>query len=100
MAQDGQTKGPGRGWHKDPEGHARAGKLGGEKVLEERGNEFYAEIGQQGGSVSPGNFKNDPERASEAGKKGGQNSHGSANQTSIESREQDQFYEELNRSLE
>ncbi|EOS1509769.1 general stress protein, partial [Escherichia coli] len=25
---------------------------------------------------SGGNFKNDPQRASEAGKKGGQNSHG------------------------
>ena len=28
------------------------------------------------GSGSGGNFKNDPERASEAGKKGGQHSHG------------------------
>ncbi|WP_272888611.1 general stress protein, partial [Cronobacter sakazakii] len=31
--------------------------------------------GKKGGQQSGGNFKNDPERASEAGKKGGQNSH-------------------------
>lgn len=30
------------------------------------------EIASQGGQASGGNFKNDPERASEAGKKGGQ----------------------------
>ncbi len=29
------------------------------------------EIASKGGSASPGNFKNDPERASEAGRKGG-----------------------------
>lgn len=29
------------------------------------------EAGRKGGSVSPGNFKNDPERASRAGRKGG-----------------------------
>lgn len=30
------------------------------------------EIASKGGQVSGGNFKNDPERASEAGRKGGQ----------------------------
>ena len=30
----------------------------------------------KGGQNSPGNFKNDPERAAEAGRKGGQRSHG------------------------
>jgi len=30
----------------------------------------------KGGQNSGGNFKNDPERASEAGKKGGEASHG------------------------
>lgn len=30
----------------------------------------------KGGQNSPGNFKNDPQRAAEAGKKGGQSSHG------------------------
>ncbi|MBK0015040.1 general stress protein [Kosakonia cowanii] len=33
--------------------------------------------GRKGGQQSGGNFKNDPQRASEAGKKGGKNSHGS-----------------------
>ncbi|HEY8938803.1 MAG TPA: general stress protein, partial [Cellvibrio sp.] len=37
--------------------------------------ERAAEAGQKGGQVSGGNFKNDPERAAEAGRKGGQNSH-------------------------
>lgn len=30
------------------------------------------EIARKGGQASPGNFKNDPRRASEAGKKGGE----------------------------
>ena len=38
--------------------------------------ERASEAGKKGGSVSGDNFKNDPERASEAGKKGGENSHG------------------------
>lgn len=32
------------------------------------------EIASKGGKASGGNFKNDPEKASRAGKKGGQNS--------------------------
>lgn len=32
-------------------------------------------IASKGGKASGGNFKNDPRRASRAGKKGGQNSH-------------------------
>ncbi len=35
-----------------------------------------SEAGKKGGQQSGGNFKNDREKASEAGKKGGQNSHG------------------------
>jgi general stress protein YciG len=55
-----------------------AGRLGGEKVAEERGPEFYSEIGKKGGHSqgkenNPGNFANDREKASEAGRKGGQN---------------------------
>ena len=38
--------------------------------------EKASEAGKKGGQNSGGNFKNDPEKASEAGKKGGQNSHG------------------------
>ncbi|SXD40515.1 Conidiation-specific protein 10 [Klebsiella quasipneumoniae] len=40
------------------------------------GREKASEAGRKGGQHSGGNFKNDPQRASEAGKKGGQNSHG------------------------
>jgi general stress protein YciG len=39
------------------------------------------EIASKGGSMSPGNFKNDPERAAEAGREGGK--------ASAESRGQD-----------
>jgi len=38
--------------------------------------ERASEAGKKGGSLSGGNFKNNPGRASEAGKKGGENSHG------------------------
>ena len=37
--------------------------------------EKASEAGKKGGQNSGGNFKNDREKASEAGKKGGQNSH-------------------------
>ncbi len=37
--------------------------------------ERASEAGKKGGQNSGGNFKNDREKASEAGKKGGQNSH-------------------------
>ncbi|MEH5747605.1 general stress protein [Citrobacter freundii] len=38
--------------------------------------ERASEAGRKGGQHSGGNFKNDPQRASEAVKKGGKNSHG------------------------
>lgn len=37
--------------------------------------ERASEAGKKGGQNGGGGFKNDPEKASEAGKKGGQNSH-------------------------
>ena len=37
--------------------------------------ERASEAGKKGGQHSGGNFKNDPQRASEAGKKGGKSSH-------------------------
>ena len=40
--------------------------------------ERASEAGRKGGQHSGGNFKNDPQRASEACKKGGKNSHGSS----------------------
>ncbi|MDU2940810.1 MAG: general stress protein [Enterobacteriaceae bacterium] len=38
--------------------------------------EKASEAGKKGGQQSGGNFANDREKASEAGKKGGQQSHG------------------------
>jgi len=38
--------------------------------------EMASDAGRKGGQHSGGNFKNDPQRASEAGKKGGQQSGG------------------------
>ena len=38
--------------------------------------ESASDAGKKGGQHSGGNFKNDPQRASEAGKKGGKSSHG------------------------
>lgn len=40
-----------------------------------------SEAGRKGGQNSGGNFKADPQKASEAGKKGGQNSRSSGRQT-------------------
>lgn len=54
-----------------------AGRLGGEKVLQERGVEFYSEIGHKGGQIGGqrgGNAtkqKYGPQFYSEIGKKGG-----------------------------
>lgn len=64
----------GRGWHGDPAGHAQAGQKGGQITAQSYGQKFFQDIGRQGGRVSPGNFKNDPERAKEAGRKGGESS--------------------------
>lgn len=60
-----------KGWHGDHEGHAKAGMMGGLRTAETRGQAFYSEIGRKGGKLSSGNFKNDPERARRAGRKGG-----------------------------
>lgn len=65
-----QTKRSRRGGsHED---HVRAGRAGGEATARQHRNDnFYQRIGSKGGKVSPGNFKNDPQRASEAGQRGG-----------------------------
>ena len=61
--------GEGKGWHGDPDGHAEAGRKGGEAVS--RNREHMAQIGRKGGQQSGGNFAKNPERAREAGRKGG-----------------------------
>ena len=63
----------GKGWHGDSAGHARAGRIGGQKSS---GNFKYnpkraSDAGKLGGKVSPGNFKYNRERAVAAGRVGG-----------------------------
>ncbi|HEX3082648.1 MAG TPA: KGG domain-containing protein [Candidatus Saccharimonadia bacterium] len=55
---------------------AEAGRLGGQKVLRERGPKFYSQIGaQQGKDNNPGNFANRPkDEVREAAAEGGRNS--------------------------
>ena len=52
-----------------------AGRKGGERTKAKHGSQFFASIGQKGGRVSSGNFRNDPERAKQAGRKGGMARH-------------------------
>lgn len=59
------------GWYGNKKGHALAGKAGGQKTAQKYGEDFFSTIGKKGGKVSPGNFKNDPERAKIAGSRGG-----------------------------
>jgi uncharacterized protein len=53
---------------------SEAGRKGGEKVRDERGPQFYSEIGKkQGKATNPGNFANRPkEDVQNAGRKGGE----------------------------
>ena len=59
------------GWYGNKNGHAIAGKAGGTKTAAKYGEKFFALIGKKGGRVSPGNFKNNPQRAKLAGRQGG-----------------------------
>lgn len=61
-----QSTGEGRGWHGDPEGHAEAGRKGGEAVSQDR--EHMAEIGRKGGEA----VSQDREHMAEIGRKGGE----------------------------
>lgn len=56
---------------------SEAGRKGGEKVRNERGPEFYSEIGRhQGKENNPGNFANRPkDEVRKAAAAGGHNSH-------------------------
>lgn len=63
-----RRKKPGAGWHGDPEGHAAAGRKGGETVS--RNREHMADIGRKGGEarkqeIGPGGY-------TALGKKGGE----------------------------
>ena len=61
----------GKGWFGDRKRHVDAGRKGGMSTAKSYGAEFYSKIGSKGGKVSGGNFKNNPERARNAGRKGG-----------------------------
>jgi general stress protein YciG len=65
----------------DDEKQKEIARKGGESVPDEKRSfsqdpELASEAGRKGGQESGGNFKNDPERAAEAGRKGGQESGG------------------------
>jgi len=68
-----EEKSVGKGWHGDPEGHARAGRKGGQASSGNFKNDTKraAAAGRLGGQKSRGNFKHNPERARAAGRKGG-----------------------------
>lgn len=59
------TEHVGRGWHGDPEGHARAGRKGGRMVSVDR--RHMAEIGRRGGSK----VAEDRDHMAEIGRRGG-----------------------------
>ena len=61
-----RRSGQGRGWHGDPEGHAAAGRKGGQKVASNR--EHMAEIGRRGGEA----VSQDRRHMADIGRKGGQ----------------------------
>jgi general stress protein YciG len=63
---DTHRAGSGRGWHGDPEGHAAAGRKGGQKVA--RNKEHMASIGRKGGEA----VSRDRQHMAEIGRKGGQ----------------------------
>jgi general stress protein YciG len=64
--EDAENSGEGRGWHGDPEGHAEAGRKGGEAVSQDR--EHMAEIGRKGGEA----VSQDREHMAEIGREGGE----------------------------
>ena len=66
-----RSQGAGKGWRGDSKAHAKVGKMGGEATARNHDPAFYSQIGRLGGTVSPGNFANDPARAREAGRRGG-----------------------------
>lgn len=66
ISSDAQSGVSGRGWHGNPEGHAAAGRKGGQKVARDR--EHMAAIGRKGGEA----VSRDRQHMAEIGRKGGQ----------------------------
>lgn len=68
----------GRGWHGDSEEHSKVGRKGGQARKRQINNDpdqSYENMGRKGGQASSGSFEEGSERAREAGRKGGKNSH-------------------------
>ena len=61
-----QDASSGRGWHGDSDGHAAAGRKGGQKISRDR--EYMAQIGKKGGEAVSRNR----EHMAEIGRRGGQ----------------------------
>jgi general stress protein YciG len=55
-------------------------------------------MSNQNQSSNPGNFKNDPAKASEAGRKGGEHSHGSHEKAGAQANRPRESLSETNRS--
>jgi len=64
--EEDKSSSTGRGWHGDPEGHAAAGRKGGQKVAKDR--DHMASIGRKGGEA----VSRDRQHMAEIGRKGGQ----------------------------
>ena len=64
--EEDKNNSTGRGWHGDPEGHAAAGRKGGQKVARDR--DHMASIGRKGGEA----VSRDRQHMAEIGRKGGQ----------------------------
>jgi len=64
--ESSQRDAGGRGWHGDPEGHAAAGRKGGQKVARDR--DHMAAIGRKGGEA----VSRDRQHMADIGRKGGQ----------------------------
>lgn len=70
----GQDKESQRGQQQDSGGKGGQSTSTGQDKESQRNQQ--QDSGSKGGQGSGGNFANDPQKASEAGRKGGQNSHG------------------------
>lgn len=81
MPTKNQGSGPGRGWHGNSAGHAKAGRKGGQATARSRDRSFYENIGREGGRRSSGSFTAGSDRAREAGRRGGQRSTRGSTQT-------------------
>ena len=82
-AADGEAQGAqggvrGRGWHGNSEGHAEAGRKGGQTVSKNR--EHMAEIGRKGGQAVSKNR----EHMAQIGRKGGQSRSEQSTEETVE----------------